>query len=260
MNNVALITGASGGIGKELAREHAKAGGDLVIVARTAEALDDLKRELESRHKVSVLCIPADISESGTAQSILAQLDESGIEVDILINNAGFGGHGKFHQRHWDVDKSMIELNCTALCEFTHVFLQPMVARKRGKILNVASTAGFIPGPLQAVYYATKAFVLSFSQAIAEELREDNITVTALCPGPVDTGFASEANLENVSAFKNAASPESVAKIGYDAMQQGKLVVINDRWLSFLLNWVAPLLPRRLVLKMSRQSMEKTGK
>ncbi len=133
-----------------------------------------------------------------------------------------------------------------------------MVARKRGRILNVASTAGFLPGPLQAVYYATKAFVVSFSQAIAEELQEDNITVTALCPGPVATGFSNRAGLEDVETFKNAAASADVAAVGYNAMLQGKLIAINDWKLSFLLNWLLPFLPRRTVLRLSRRAMEKS--
>ena len=152
----------------------------------------------------------------------------------------------------------MIQLNITALCAVTHAFLQDMVARKRGKILNVASTAGLMPGPLQAVYYATKAFVVSFSQAIAEELSDTNVTVTALCPGPVKTGFVDRAGLEDVAVFKHAASSMDVANFGYKAMQQGKLVVINDWKLSLMLNWIAPLLPRRTVLRLSRKAMEKS--
>lgn len=257
MSNTALITGASGGIGKELARRHAAGGGDLVIVARSADKLEALAAELERRHGVRVISIAADVAEPGAAQRIHDELAEQGVEIDVLINNAGFGGHGKFHERDWRDDEAMIALNVTALSSFTHVFLQGMVARRRGKVLNVASTAGFLPGPLQAVYYATKAYVLSFSQALAEELKEGGITVTALCPGPVATDFGKEAGLEEVEAFKNAATPESVARIGYDAMLRGKLVVINDWKLSFLLNWVAPLLPRWTVLRMSRESMEK---
>jgi len=257
MNNTALITGASSGIGRELARIHAEQGGDLVIVARRQEALEQLKSELESRHGVSVVCIAADLAQPDAAEQLHAEVYGQSIDVEVLINNAGFGGHGKFHQRAWSDDASMIQLNVTALCAVTHAFLQDMVLRKRGKILNVASTAAFLPGPLQAVYYATKAFVLSFSQAIAEELADVPITVTALCPGPVDTGFAERANVADVSSFQDAASPQDVASIGYRAMQKGKLVVIDDWKLSLMLNWLLPLLPRRTVLRMSRQFMEK---
>jgi short-subunit dehydrogenase len=200
----------------------------------------------------------ADITEDGAIQHIYDDVKQQGIDIEVLINNAGFGGHGKFHERPWAQDEAMIQLNITALCALTHLFVQDMVARKRGKILNVASTAGLIPGPLQAVYYATKAFVVSFSQAIAEELSDSNITVTALCPGPVKTGFSDRAGLEGVESFKHAASSLDVAKIGYDAMLQGKLIAINDWKLSLMLNWIVPLLPRRTVLRLSRKAMEKS--
>lgn len=257
MSNVALITGASSGIGQELARLHASQGGDLVIVARREEALNKLKSELESAHGIKVLCISEDLTDLNSVQRIYDEVKQQNIEIDVLINNAGFGCHGKFHERPWEKDKAMIDLNITALTGITRIFLPDMVTQKRGKILNVASTAGFLPGPLQAVYYATKAYVLSFSQAIAEELREENITVTALCPGPVATGFTEVADLEGVAAFKNAVTPASVAKVGYVAMQKGKLVVINDWKLSFMLRWMVPFLPRRMMLRMSRNAMEK---
>lgn len=203
-------------------------------------------------------CISADLTDPAAPQRIYDQVGADGIEVEILINNAGFGGHGKFHERPWSRDKEMIQLNVMALTELTHLFLQGMVQRKRGKILNVASTAGFLPGPLQAVYYATKAFVVSFSQAIAEELREEHVTVSALCPGAVATEFSSVGDLQDVPAFKNMASPASVAEVGYQAMKRGKLIAINDPKLSLMLNWILPLLPRRMVLRMSRQAMEKS--
>ena len=258
MKNTALVTGASSGIGKEIARIHAAKGGDLVIVARREKALEELKTELEDKHGVSVVCIAVDLTADDAPQTVYDQVQSQNIEVDVLINNAGFGGHGKFHEREWAREKAMIQLNIKTLTEMTHLFVKAMVARKRGKILNVASTAAFLPGPLQAVYYATKAYVLSFSQAIAQELREENITVTALCPGPVATEFTSVGDLEDVAAFKNAASPASVAQVGYDAMMKGKLVAINDWRLSFMLNWLVPFLPRWTVLRMSRRSMEKS--
>lgn len=258
MKNTALVTGASGGIGRDLARIHAAQGGDLVIVARSGGELEKLKTELETKHGATVLCLAEDLTVDGAIQRIGEAIKNEGIEIEVLINNAGFGGHGLFHEREWAKDEAMIDLNVTALANLTHVILQDMVPRRRGKILNVASTAGMVPGPLQAVYYATKAFVLSFSQAIAEELAESNITVTALCPGPVKTGFADRANMEGIDMFeKNAADSMSVAKIGYSAMQKGKLVVVNDWMLSIVLNWLVPLMPRRWVLKFSRLAMEK---
>ena len=259
MKNTALITGASSGIGKELARLHAARGGDLVIVARREEALHELKAELESKHEVTVKCIAMDLTAPSAPQQLYDQVSAEGIEVEVLMNNAGFGGHGNFHERDIETDKSMIQLNVVALTELTHHFLQGMVARGRGKILNTASTAGFLPGPLQAVYYATKAYVVSFSQAIAEELRNDNVTVTALCPGPVATEFTAVASLEGVDAFRHSASPVSVAKIGYDAMMRGDLIAINDWKFKLIVNCILPFLPRRTMLKMSRQAMEKTG-
>lgn len=257
---VALITGASSGIGRELARIHAQQGGDLVIVARREEELNELKRELESKHGVSVRCHAMDLAEPSAGKYLYDRICSEQIDVQYLMNNAGFGGHGLFHQRDWEKDRSMIQLNVLALTEITRFFLPDLIARRDAKILNTASTAGFIPGPLQAVYYATKAYVLSFSQAIDEELRsiDANVSVTALCPGPVETEFASTGDLEDVDAFKNAASPKSVAQIGYDAMMRGRLVAINDWKFSLLLNWIVPFLPRRTVLKLSRKSMEKS--
>ncbi|MDO6684814.1 MULTISPECIES: SDR family NAD(P)-dependent oxidoreductase [unclassified Agarivorans] len=257
-NNVALITGASKGIGKELAHIHAAKGGDLVLVARNKQSLDLLKAELENQYKVSVTVIALDLSLADSAQQVFEQTEQLGIEVDVLINNAGFGGHGKFHERELSADQAMMQLNMVTLSNLTHLYLQGMVARNSGKILNVSSTASFLPGPLQAVYYATKAYVTSFSQAVAEEVAENNITITALCPGTVATGFVEAGNLEGVDAWKNAASAESVAECGYQAMEKGELVAINQRSLSFMLNWIIPFMPRKTLLKISRQAMEKT--
>ncbi len=254
----ALITGASSGIGTEFARIHARNGGDMVLVARSVDKLNALKQELESTYKVAVTVIAADLSQAGSAAAVFAQTEAAGIEVGVLINNAGFGGHGKFYQRELAEEESMIQLNIATLTSLTHLYLQGMVARGQGQVLNVASTAAFLPGPLQAVYYATKAYVLSFSQAIAEELTGTGVSVTALCPGAVKTGFVERGNLEGVEVFDKAASAESVAECGYKAMQKQQLVVINEPGLWFLLNWVTPLLPRRLLLKVSRKSMEKT--
>jgi len=257
MNNAALITGASSGIGRDFARIHASRGGDLVIVARSEGALDELSAELEEMHGVQVLCIAADLTDDGAPRRIFEEVQGQNIEIDILINNAGFGGHGKFHERRWEDDRAMIELNVRALCEMTHRFGQPMVPRRRGRILNVASMAAFVPGPLQAVYYATKAFVVSFSQAIAEELAESNVTVTALCPGAVETNFAKRANLEDLPVFQTAAPSMKVAKAGYEGMLSGKLVVTNDWKLTLVKDWVLPFVPQRMLLRISRRSMEK---
>lgn len=257
MTNTALITGASSGIGAELARYHAEQGGDLVLVARRKDALNTLKVELEERHKIRVKVIAADLAVPNAARDIFAKTEAAGIEVDMLINNAGFGGHGKFHERELAKDQAMMQVNMNALVDLTHIYMQGMIKRNKGKILNVASTAGFMPGPLQAVYYATKSFVVSFSQAIAQELKNTNVTSTVLCPGTVDTGFVAAGDLEGIPAWDKAASAQSVAKCGYDAMEKGELLTINERALAFMLNWIFPLIPRKLVLKISEQFMQK---
>lgn len=255
--NTALITGASGGIGMELARVHAEKGGDLVLVARSKGKLEYLKAELEAQHGITVTVIAADLSEPYAARRIYEQTSEMNIEIHTLINNAGFGGHGKFHERELAADQQMMQVNMVALTDLTHYYLQDMISRNHGRILNVSSTASFMPGPLQAVYFATKAYVTSFTQAIAEEVGENNITATALCPGAVETGFVSRGDLDGLSAWDNAKSARSVAEIGYKAMEDGELVSFNEGSLKFLLNWITPLLPRRRVLKMARQFMEK---
>lgn len=259
MTNTALITGASSGIGAELAKLHAERGGDVVIVARRVDKLNSLKVELEQRHGVTVTVLEANLEQAGAAERIFEMTQSAGIQVDILINNAGFGGHGKFHQRELTKDMAMIQVNVVALVELTHLYLQDMVRRNSGRILHVASSAAFMPGPLMAVYYASKSFVASFSQAIAQELAGTNITSTVLCPGPVATGFVEASDLAGVPTVENAASPRSVAECGYRAMMRGDLVKINNPMIAFFLNWIIPLLPRRWVLKLGQSSMKKRG-
>ena len=257
MSHTALVTGASSGIGAELARIHANQGGDVVLVARSEGRLNELKAELESAHRITATVITADLSKPDAAKDVFAATEQAGIQVDVLINNAGFGGHGRFYERDLTQEQAMMQVNMVALTSLTHLYLRGMVKRDHGKILHVGSTAGFMPGPLQAVYYATKAYVLSFSQAIAQELADTNITSTVLCPGAVATGFVKAGNLEGVDMWDKAATAESVAKVGYDAMMAGKLVAFNEAQLAFMLNWVVPFLPRKTVLKMSQQYMEK---
>jgi short-subunit dehydrogenase len=256
--NLALVTGASGGIGAELAKIHAGQGGDLVLVARSADKLEKLKSELERAHEVAVALIVQDLSEPGAASRVAEKVEELGLEVDVLINNAGIGGHGKFHECDLSAHQQMMQLNMVTLTELTHLFLPGMVKRGRGRILNVSSTAGFMPGPLQAVYYATKAYVNSFSQAIANELSGTGVSVTALCPGAVATDFQRRGDLEGIGLWDKAPSASSVAEVGYRAMEAGELVSFNDGSLRFALNWIIPLLPRRTVLSFSRRSMEKS--
>ena len=258
-SDTALITGASSGIGLELARLHASRRGDLVLVARSRDKLDALKRELETRWGIRVTVIAEDLAAPGAAQRVFEQTQAQGLAIDLLINNAGFGGHGLFHEQRLRDAQAMMQVNMGALTELTRLYLEGMVQRRRGRILNVSSTASFMPGPLQAVYYATKAYVTSFSQAVAQEVAEFGVTVTALCPGAVATGFVAAGNLAGVDLWKRAKSAESVARRGYDAMERGELVAFNESKLKFMMNWIVPLLPRRTMLRISRQAMEKAA-
>ncbi|SHO56038.1 SDR family NAD(P)-dependent oxidoreductase [Vibrio quintilis] len=259
-HNRALITGASGGIGMALARIHASQGGDLVLVARSEDKLNQLKEELTSQYGVEVVVIIADLSLPDAADTVFRQTQNTDLQIDMLINNAGFGGHGYFHQRDAATEQSMIQVNIASLTQLTHCYLPGMVSRGQGQILNVSSIASFFPGPLMAVYYATKAYVTSFSLALAEEVADKGVTVTALCPGPVDTGFISTGQLDNVAVFQHARSAESVARLGYQAMIRGRLVAFDHIKYRVLVNWIAPLLPRKLELKLSRLAMERQGK
>lgn len=248
---LALVTGASSGIGKELARYHAKQGGDLVISARRTEALEKLKAELEKEHDgCKVYIVTADLGKMDGAQKLYDEITQKlKLKVDYLINNAGLGGHGTIIERKVEDDINMIIVNIVSLVTLTHLFAKDMAESGGGKILNVGSTAGFMPGPSQAVYFATKAFVQSFSQAVDQELKAKGVTSTVLCPGLVQTEFVATAGLEGTDlANQKGDTPDNVAKCGYDAMMVEKLVIVNEYGLSFMLNWITPLLPRRLLL------------
>ncbi|MEM6408300.1 MAG: SDR family oxidoreductase [Pseudomonadota bacterium] len=250
MPNLALITGASAGIGAEFARYHARKGGDVILTARRAEQLNALKAELEKEHDIAAYVFALDLGAEGGAQELIDKVEATGLEVEILINNAGFGGHGLHIERDIAAEQAMIDLNIKALVSLTHHFGGKMAERGKGRILNVGSTAGFMPGPLQAVYFATKAFVNSFSQAIDEELRPKGVTCTVLAPGYVKTEFAEAANLEGTKLVSSGgATAKSVAKHGYDAMKMGKLVTVNEPGLSAMVQWMIPMMPRRAVLK-----------
>lgn len=253
----ALITGASSGIGKELARIHAERGGDLVIVARREDKLNALQAELENRHGIKVMVIARDLTLPGAASEVYEEVRQAGIEVDYLINNAGFGGRGKFHERAWEKDLAMINLNVVALTALTRRFLPDFVQRNEGRILNTSSTASLMPGPLQAVYYATKAYVTSFSNALAEELHDTNISVTALLPGATETEFAGISGMDQTSFFANTFSARSVAEDGYNAMLAGKLNVVSGVTFTLRMMMAAiPIMPKRIVLRQVRQMQE----
>lgn len=258
MSQTALITGASSGIGAEFARYHAQNGGDVVLAARSTDKLQALAEELAAKHGVKAHVVAADLSTPDGASTLIEQVTKAGIRIDVLINNAGFGGQGRHIDRALDEEQGMIDLNVKALVTLSHHFGGEMAARGQGRILNVGSTAGFMPGPLQAVYFATKAFVKSFSLALDQEVRPQGVTVTLLAPGYVKTGFADRADLHGTKLVADGGkSPMSVAKYGYDAMMQGKLVVVNEMPLSILVNWVIPMLPHRVVLKMIEKMQAK---
>lgn len=256
MKHTALITGASSGIGKELAQIHASKGRDLVIIARREQELEYLKKELEEKYNITVLTITKDLTATNAPEEIYEFINEKNISIEYLINNAGFGGYGYFHERNWAVDEKMMHLNIVALTALTRFFLPSMVERKRGKVLNVSSTASFSPGPFQAVYFATKAYVTSLSQALAEELRGTGVTVTTLCPSATKTEFADTADMSNSRLFKNSVSAYPVAEKGYKAMEKGKLVEITEGTTKFLINFAMPFLPRKTILKMVRKMQE----
>ena len=224
---VALITGATGGLGKEFVKIHAEKGGNLVIVGRNQSKLDSLKEEIENKYKVEVTTIAVDQSELDSSEKIYQEVKAKGISVEYLINNAGLGGQGNFHERTMGEDMNIININIIALTKLTKLFLPEFVQRGHGKILNVSSTAGNVPGPLQAVYYASKAYVTSLSNAIWREVKDTGVTVTALLPGAMNTGFAKASGLENTKMFQSTGSPEGVAKDGYKAMIDGKLEVTS---------------------------------
>lgn len=227
MKKTALVTGASSGIGYELAKVFAREGHDVVLTARTKESLDKLARELQGSHSVRAISLPADLSDSRAADQIHATLEEERVRIDFLVNNAGFGTHGPFSEAELTSQLRMMQVNMTALVHMTRLFLPDMVKRGEGRVLNVASTAAFAPGPMMAVYYASKAFVLSFSQAVADEVKNSGVTVTALCPGPTRTGFQGSAGMEKTRLFsRDVMDANVVAEAGYRGMMKGKPVVV----------------------------------
>lgn len=254
---IALVTGASGGIGRALAYVHAAHGGDVIAVARDQAALAALEAELHAAHGATVTPIVCDLSAPGAAARLFREVEARGLAPDILVNNAGLGGHGLFDRQAPGVQAAILQVNVVALTELTRLIVPGMIARRRGRILNVASVASFLPGPLQAVYYATKAYVLSLSEALANELAGTGVSVTALCPGPTASGFQAAADLRGVAAFRHPASAEDVAAYGYDAMERGEAVAIHGAVNRLAVGLLLRLTPRGLATRLSRRSMEK---
>jgi uncharacterized protein len=253
----ALITGASGGIGYELAKLFARDHHNLVLVARSADKLAQVATELQA-HGVTVKTIALDLASPPAPTFLFDQLKREGIAIDILINNAGFGAFGEFAQMPEEEILGQISLNVAALTELTRLFLPPMIERRSGRVMNVASTAGFQPGPLMAVYYATKAYVISFSEAIANELNNTGVTVTCFCPGATHTGFAQRAGTEKSRLFKQlgAMSAEKVALDGYRALMEGRTLAISGTH-NWLVAQSTRFAPRKMVTAVSRWVAEK---
>ncbi len=248
-----LVTGASSGIGRELAKCFAAEGCRLVLLARKRHALQALADELHQAHRTQAEVLPADLAQPATPARICEHLRLNGTKVDVLVNNAGLGAYGQFAALPVERQLEMMQVNVTTVMHLTRLLLPGMIQRRHGGILNVASTAAFQPGPGMAVYYATKAFVLSFSEAIAEELAETGVSVTALCPGATATNFAQAASAQFSRLFmRSAMSAESVARIGHNAFRKGQVVAIAGTR-NRLLGLAVRLAPRSMVRKVVKR-------
>jgi short-subunit dehydrogenase len=246
-----LVTGASSGIGWELAKCFAAEGCRLVLVARNEAALQTLAQELRQAHGVEATVLPADLGLPETPGRIFAELQQAGVTVDVLVNNAGFGAHGNFAGLPLQRQLEMVQVNVTALMHLTGLFLPDMIERRRGGVLNVASTAAFQPGPGMAVYFATKAFVLSFGEALAEELAGLGLVVTTLCPGPTKTDFGKVAHFRGGDHLtRYGMSAAAVARYGHSAFRRGRVLAIpglGNRVLTLLVRALPRFAVRKLV-------------
>ncbi len=233
--SVALVTGASAGLGEQFAQLFARDGHDVVLVARNAARMEPIAERLRL-HKINPIVLSEDLSKPGAAARVHAAVKARGLEVNYLVNNAGFGSSGPFLDLPLEKEAEMVQLNCSTLLELCHLFGHDMRARKTGRILNIASTAGFQPGPFMATYYATKAFVVSFSEALSHELKDSGVTVTCHCPGATATEFAGRAGNDSSRLFQRpgVAKAQDVAAHAYEAMMQGEVLSVHG-----LLNWVS---------------------
>ena len=246
--SVALITGASQGLGRDLAELFAQDGHDVVLVARSRDKLETLATEVKEAHGVQAHVLPADLTNPAVPEEIFGWLTREHIQLDYLVNNAGFGSHGTFWELPRKRELDMIEVNITALVNLTHLALQGMIARGKGRVLNIASTAGFQPGPGMSTYYATKAFVTTFTEGVAHELKGTGVTATAHCPGATATGFAGTAGNAETPLFRFGlvADSKSVARHAYRSMMKGKTVAIAG-FMNRLLAFTVRFSPRWMV-------------
>lgn len=253
----ALITGGSAGIGLELARQFAAHGHDLVLVARHRDALEAAAGSLEGKYGVKVSVLPFDLADEDSPERLFDAVRSEGIHIDYLINNAGFGLGGEFADTDINTELDMIQVNMAAVVHLTKLFMQPMLKEKSGRIMVVASTAAFQPGPLMSIYYASKAFLLSYSQALAEELRNTGVTVTCLCPGATATGFAERAGISNSRLFTTVGvqKAEDIGVYGYAAMMRGERVAIAGMRNKVMIQ-AERLAPRALLTRLARLAQE----
>jgi len=252
--HTALITGASEGIGMELARIHASYGDHLVLVARRGDLLETLKQELEAGFGIQVMVIAKDLTDPGAVSEVYATTVKADLTIDVLVNNAGFGHYDLFTDSPWEKEEQMIQLNITALTQLTKLYLPGMISRGYGRILQVASVAAFVPGPLMSVYFATKAYVLSLSEALSSELQGTGVTCTVLCPGPTQSGFQRVAGVVENDTMNGKKIPTSaeVAAFGYRAMVRGKRVAVHG-FRNRLMTLTTSLVPRSMVADMVKR-------
>ncbi len=250
LSSTALVTGASSGIGKALAEELAKQQHNLVIVARREALLNALAEQLSREYGVKVEVIVQDLAEPNAADKLFSALSQRGLQIDILVNNAGFGMKGRLDEIEPRLNQAMMMVNMVVLTELAQRLIPQMIERGRGRILNIASTSAYQPGPYMAVYFASKAYVLSFSEALSRELKGTGVTATALCPGPTATAFSDAADLKN-SPIHNGTVPmmtaEQVAKKGYQAMMGGKRVYIPG-FFNYISSHISRIMPNKWVM------------
>lgn len=250
MSGLVLITGATSGIGLELAKLFAQDKYDLILTGTKENSLKKFEEYLKEKFRVNVLTITKDLSKTGSAEEIFSEIKNKKLPVDVLVNNAGFGIYGTLKAYNLDIDIAMVQLNVVSLMTLTKLFLKDMLSHNRGRIMNVASTAAFLPGPSMATYYASKSFVLSFSEAISEEIKKSNVTLTVLCPGPTETNFQTRAGNKKTKLVKSKLAgmmtAEEVAKTGYKSLMKGKRIVIPG-FRNKLITQFIRLTPRKLV-------------
>lgn len=258
MEKYTLITGASGGIGLELAKIFAKNNNNLVLVARSFDKLKEIKKDLESKYNIKVKIISRDLSNPNSPKEVYNEIKQKNIFINILVNNAGYATFGKFYDLDIEKELNMIQLNVVTLVHLTKLFLDDMIKYNEGKILNVASTAAFQPGPLMANYYASKAYVLSFSEALNEELKDRNISISALCPGATSTGFVKRANMEKSKLFHalKPMHPQKVAEIAYNGLMNKKQVIIpgfRNKLLAFSIRFTPRKIGPKMVMNLQKE-------